>query len=338
MQPQSTKQRGVGALLRLLLVLLFLLVVCDKHPVPQSNTASKAQLRLKLKAGEAWRQWTLTEQTITQQVMDTAEAIRQVVGIRGVMEVLGVDSNGVARIRYTYDSITFGQTIGERKVSFNSADSAADSGGRVPPIAAIYQAMVGTAFTMKMLPNGTIAELAGLDSLAKQIVENAATNPVAAAAAPGAMLVGIKEMVSSQALRSNLQRTLAIYPPKPVAPGDTWSNALMLTAGIPLEITTTHTVKGMDSSRVMVDVRSVIAVSNRAGSMAISGVRFRYNMAGTQTGAMEIDRASGWATSSKFHQTLSGFIEVQGVDSSDGIPSKIPMDVSTTITSMIWKK
>lgn len=334
MKLQVTKQRRcINQFWIVLLAATVLLVSCGKQSeVPKENSDEKAELKLKFENGATWRQWTLTEQTIDQEVMGSKQEIRQVIGIGAEMQVLGVEPNGAATIRYTYDSITFNQSMMGTTISFNSAT---DTGSAIPEAAITYQAMVGAQFTMKMLPNGTIQELVGLDSLVQRMVEKiTAKNPEVAATVSEA----IKTMFNNQTLRSNLERSTAIYPTKPVAPGDTWQNAFSISLGIPLNISTDYSVKSLDSKVATVDIRSSITANDQAGNVNISGVLFKYNITGLQTGTMQIDRSSGWVTSSKLQQTLTGYMEMQGVDSSDAIPSKIPMNVSSTITTMMQKK
>lgn len=284
------------------------------------GAGNTADLRLRLKQGERLRVWSLTEQEIRQSMLGEL-GITQRIGLATTYDVLGVDSAGVATLRVVYDSLAFMQDGAIGHVEYSSADTSAQA----PPLASGFAAMIGLGFTIRMGTDGRVLEIMGADSLREQIVRRLAEQRSSA----GMPSMNMGQGVSPESLKESIEQGLAMYPGRPIRPGDTWTRSTATLQGFPLKGETEYTLKSVDGDIATIGVEGKMEQDPDADMIGAKG--FTYELAGTQEGTMKIDMKNGWVIESEIQQELSGTFSVKGSTGGGKYPVSVEGKSSTKL-------
>ncbi len=137
------------------------------------------------------------------------------------LDVLDVDAAGNTQIRYTYIWCMSKQTGPMGNLSYDSAQQATPPAGMEPLAAFLNQ-----SYTVKLSPKGRVLDVSGVEQMKAAVHEEmppgAEAGPMGNVAATFLEKTGVKEMTEG---------LMAVYPDKPVEPGQSWSEKRMLTAG-----------------------------------------------------------------------------------------------------------
>lgn len=177
------------------------------------SAAAATQLQWKLAKGKMYYQRTVIEQQITQTVMGQEQKIEQSIGIGHKLQVLDVDPQGNMRIQYTYLWSKLKQINPMVQIDYDSSQKSP-----VPAGAEGFAALVGQSYTVKMTPQGKILDVNGVEQLRDAVLKKlppgmdatVGMNPVAG-------------YIDKESLKQMTEAGTAIYPDKPVNPGDSWN-------------------------------------------------------------------------------------------------------------------
>lgn len=288
-------------------------------------------LQLSPSSGEKIRQWVVTDQKIEQKAGDTWQEVHQSIGIGTTYTVEDIGSDSTVRMRVVYDSVTVDQEGAGNPVHYNSVGASQD----VPPLAAGYAAMLDQSFTLTLGPDGRLRRIAGVDSMLHNIIEKVArSNP----SARSMIEYGVTSLLNEKSLTETMERSLAVYPDRPVSVGDTWSNVVSVTIGTPMTINTTYTLKDIHDGRAYIGLNSSIVTNQASGALELAGMSIVYQVSGTQSGSMQVDLDDGWIISSEIEQDFSGTMQVTPHDSSAAVASTtLPLRMHSRIVTQSWK-
>jgi hypothetical protein len=179
---------------------------------PSDLAAQEVQLRWKFEPGEShvYRQDQSSRAgTPMGDVVQTqSSTLRQ--------EVLRVDAQGVADVRVTYDALRMVNDGPMGRQEYDS-DAAPDLG---ESDLALFGALVGRSFGMRVAPDGSVLEVSGLAEMVDEMLD------IMLGDAPEEMVAEVRGMMEStfgdEAMRSVMQQGLQALPAHAVAPGATW--------------------------------------------------------------------------------------------------------------------
>jgi len=316
MQLQAARSAFIG---------LVLIALCD--------TASAAtQLQWKLPKGKTYYQRTMSDQQITQSMMGQQMKIEQSTGAGLKLQVLDVDAQGNMRIQYTYLWTRFKQAnpMAQISVDYDSARKPA----AVPAGAEGFAALVGQSYTVTLTPRGTVLDVNGVEQLKQAVLKKM---PPGAQADPtaGALMA----YVDKDALKQMTEARMAVYPDKPVSPGQSWSKDMTINVGFPMTIQAKWTLQKVEAG--VATIGTVATIRTDSGKpMEMGGMKMSFDLSGTQEGTAQVAEATGLIVSDKARQQLKGEIKIG--DPAQGQPAMaIPMTVDSQVTEemseQMWK-
>jgi hypothetical protein len=122
----------------------------------------------------------------------------------------------------------------------------------------------------------------------------------------------LKEQFGDEAIRAQMEQMLAIYPEKPVAIGDSWRRRSSITAGFPMLLESTYTLRGRKDGLALVDVVTKLSRNPDGKPLKMGPATLSFDLSGTQQGQFSIAEASGWVERSDLKQKFGGTLKMEG--------------------------
>ena len=259
--------------------------------------AKKTELSLHLQQGKAYKQLTNSNVTIDQEVQ--GQQMKIAMEIKGSMtyKVTAVTATGY-NMDVQYDSLSMSMQMPQGTMNFSSEKNDASD-----IFSSILKSMKNRPFQVTMTKQGKITEVKNLDKLFDSMFGDFPQLPEQQKAQMKAQLV---RSYGEEAFKGNVEMTLAIYPGKPVAPGDTWVIENKQKSGMPVEITTTYTYKADNANDYLITGESKIKTANPDQFVENNGMQMKYNMDGTMTSEIKVDKTTGWVREAKLKQEMQG--------------------------------
>jgi hypothetical protein len=104
--------------------------------------------------------------------------------------------------------------------------------------------------------------------------------------------------------------TLAVYPDKPVEPGESWNKKVVLSVGFGIINDAKWTLQKREAGVATLVGTASIRSNPEAPPMEASGMKMRFNIAGTQESTVRIEEATGLILTDQSKQLLKGEIQV----------------------------
>jgi len=127
------------------------------------------------------------------------------------MEVSKPDEQGNRELTVTYRQIKFDQKHGDQSTTYDS--SAGASAEQVPPVAKMFEGMVGKKVTVTLDSQGKVSRITGVDEMIASMLQSAGMDERAAE--------GLKQQFGDRIAEETFGQLL-IMPGKPVSRGDSW--------------------------------------------------------------------------------------------------------------------
>ena len=272
----------------------------------QGQDTGKVQFLLRLQEGQSFRSEMISHQVITQTIMGNDQKMDQTMGMTYRYDVQSVAPDGTATIKVAYEALKMAMDLPTGKVDYDSKNPSAE----IPAMAKGVAAMVGQSFTMQMNSQGQVTKVEGLAALMDRVISQLDLPDAAAKSMVNDML---KKQFGDDAMVGTMQNMMAIYPEGPVGLGDTWTKTLSVTAGFPMQLENTYTLKSRAGGMATLDVQSKIRSDPDAEPVAVGPMHITYNISGQQGGQMVLHETAGWTMSSKLDIEFKGDVKVSGV-------------------------
>src|SRR5260221_337299 len=288
----------------------------------QSASAADAiDLRLRPVKGQVQKIQATVSQKVAQTINGTDQSLTQTIGLGYTFTTEDVAADGAATIKVSYDAVSFKQVSQLGNVEYDSANPPA----QIHPTARGFAALAGQSFTMRITPTGKVIEIQGLDQMVDAILKKL---DIPESPSKAVQEKAIRHEFSEEALKENMESMLAIYPERPVAPGEQWTRKASISKGLPMVMDNTFTLKGVAGDVATLDVKSKLSSNSEATPIEAGQRKLTYSLAGEQTGTMKVDRATGWMRSAEMQQKVSGEMTT---DAGSGRVAKSPMTIETTV-------
>ena len=179
-----------------------------------------------------------------------------------------------------------------------------------PKITAIYNALVGQSFMMRVAPNGRILELQSLDNMFHDMAEKVVKeNPTYGTKEKAKGLIMF--LFSEEKIRTMMRSFIQVLPAQPVKPGDTWESIIdedfLQYYGINLK----NTLKDYENNNAIIDVvykRSLDEKpikDKKLPSLTITKIDY--------SGTSQINKSNGWIIHKEVKLSFTGESINQGV-------------------------
>ncbi len=258
---------------------------------------AQTSLELKLKKGETYKQSSTSrvdmQQTIAGQQMDIAITISGTIAF----QVKGEDVEGYQMDAW-YETLAMTMESPQGKMDVSS-----ESANENDYMSRTFAAIKNQPFQVVMMKNGKVKEVRTADLMWDRALDTFEELTDEQKAQIRAQIV---RSHGDDAIRGSIESVTAIFPDKPVKQGDQWRVQTNMDSGMKALLTTDYTFMGLEKDHALINGSATIESVNDGTYQESNGMEMRFDMKGTQTSEIKIDRKSGWITDALIKQELKG--------------------------------
>jgi hypothetical protein len=294
-----------------ILASLFLFMSCGPSSPGNGNAIT---LKFNVGKGAKFNYTANVGMHITENVMGQTMNMENKIGMGYIFEV-EKDSAGWKTLTSTINKISMDVNAGGRSLKFDTDSSLSDTAGPEGMMSKIFGAMKGGQFSFTMDEKGHVGSVYGMKEMMERMVSRLNV--------PNAEMImqSMGKSLDEANFKQNIEQSFAVYPDKPVKPGDTWVRTLNINSnGLPVKYDNTYTLNSVTGSNANVKVSSKIS------SGADSSTTGAKDVNGTMTGDMNYDIPTGIPLTGDLNMKMNMKVSAQGQE------MPVNMDMKMTIT------
>jgi hypothetical protein len=305
--------------------MLMLLIVFSISSASYAN--SEVTLRLNLKKGTETKYRASTSQVITQTIAGTEQVVNQNQIFEYKISVLDKDSEGNMQTQITYTRVAINMNTNGMDFSFDSNDESKSTS--LNPQFMGYAALVHKSINAKFSPTGKIIEVSGTDAMLDNMLNDLSKGDAALKAQMQQMMA---TSFNEETMTQMFGGSLIEYPEKILKVGSSWIENKTVIGQFTLNVDNTYTVKSIEKNLAKIDISSIISTipGNKTN---IQGMDVTFNLFGTQSGSISIDRGTGEILLSEFDQNITG----KFIGDMAGQKMEVPMTIASKVKNEIIK-
>lgn len=280
-------------ILHLSLALLFL----------ASCQGKKEKLQLNLVKGQTYTQRLISNMTITQNISGQQMNMTMAVGGKMVFKVVN-SNDSIFDIDVRYESLSMKMGMPNGTMEFSS-----DKQDEKDVFSTVLGSMRNKSFMVRMDKYGKVKEVKNIDTLFSGFFEKF---PQISNEQKQVISDQIKQAYGTKTFKGNLEMTSAIFPEHPVAIGDPWvTKTTMTMSGADVNLESNYKLKEVHPDYYLISGSSKLVTDNKGKFVQTNGMPVKYEMTGTMTTEIKVDRKTGWIIDSKTSQALNGAMEIK---------------------------
>jgi hypothetical protein len=272
-----------------LLVIMFIAAI--------SAPAQKTTLALNLEKDKEYLHEMNSKASVIQQVQGNEIKIDMIIGGEMIFMVKEFLPTGY-RLDVQYKSLSMEMNSPQGSMKFTSAKK-----DNPDLLSEIFQNITGSFFEVVMERTGKITSVSGIDGLWEKAISNFPDLPQAQ---KDQLKAQIMKSYGENAFRGNLEMVTAIFPTKPVAKGDSWTIETNLEAGMGALMKTTYTLSEQKGDTYIIKGVAQITTLDKDAYVQANGMDVKYDLSGSMSTTLTVDKRSGWIIDATIDQTLSG--------------------------------
>lgn len=267
-----------------------------------AGTGGKVNLRLNLEPGRSYGLEMTVKQHIVQTIQGNRQEMDQEMSTGYLFEVKEVDGEGnlIAAGTYKWVSMKQKNPMATTEYDSRTGEEPADATGR------IFSVMVDRGFQVKFTPEGRVLEVSGMNEIVDAMMDESGVPP---GPMKDNLASQLKRQVGNKAMKDNFDKTFNMFAGHPVGTGEKWSKEVNVSAGFPMVVDTTWTLKELRGGNACIDVKGDFRTEEDA-TMESGPMTMGVELTGNQKGSIEVDMDSGWVTSGRLEQDISGTLTV----------------------------
>ncbi len=114
-----------------------------------------------------------------------------------------------------------------------------------------------------------------------------------------------------EAIRGNIEMGTAIYPDEPVNIGDQWTIHTKLKSRMSAKMSTDYVFADLTSDYALIKGNSIIESADNDAYIESSGVSMKFDVTGSMTSEIKVDKKTGWIREAIIHQNIKGDAYIQ---------------------------
>lgn len=286
-----------------------------------ARAEEKIDLRLHWSKGDAHHVSVSLDQTVDQVLGTAHQQTSQSVGVKYSFKVEDLDAHGNATISVQYDSVSFHARTPSGVIDY---DPRKPANGPMPVTVSALAALIGQSYSVTVDPHGKVTAIIGLQKMLDAVLSHLT-------ASDGVLRLALERTIRQQLSEPNLKQSLhdvfSPFPDHPVAIGESWTRALPVSMGFPMNLRTTYTLKGVEDGVASIAIAGKAATAPNA-MLDMGSVKMDYDLKGEQTGSLEITLSTGWTRSASISQHLAGSATLRGPNAD---PQIVPMTIQSEV-------
>lgn len=284
-----------------------------------TSQAQKVRLALNLELNEEYKQNTNAKATIVQDI--NGQKMTMVMIVKGNMTYLVKainDNNYDMEVRY--ESLIVEMQLPQGTMMFSSEKLDEND-----VFSMILSEMKNKPFQVIMSKNGKIKAVKNVESLFASAFNKF---PDLTEEQMEQIKSQLMKAYGEEAFKGNIEMVTAIFPDKSVSKGDEWEIKTKLESGMSANMTTVYALEESNPSYNLIRGDSKIETENKDAYVDSNGMPMKYDLSGTMTSEIKVDRKTGWIIEARTNQEMKGDAYIKGnPQMPDGM--KIPMELKS---------
>jgi hypothetical protein len=283
----------------------------------------KETLAFNLEKGATYSQTVESSIAVAQQMM--GQSIRLDMTTRVEMDFLVKEASATRYdLEASYKSFRVNVTSPMGAQAFDSGNAEASS-----VLAKLLTALKEKPVQLKMSKQGKIIEASNFDDVLASVTAQSPQDEM--------MLTQLKSMIGGDALKQSFENSTAYFPDHPVAKGESWTQEVEQSIGMPIKIAATYTFLGSENGLWKIAYTATVATPDKESYTKINGVDMKTDLQGNASGEFKLDKKSGWTTEGNMTMTMKGNAHVKVEQLPDGISVDMEIETSARITGKVSK-
>lgn len=259
--------------------------------------AQKTDLALRLEEGATYKQ--VTQATITTDQEFDGQKMNIRMTISGTMSFHVKEATSSAyTMDTTFDTLKMTMQLPQGEMVFDS-----ESNDENDIFSKMFSAIIGQPFKVVMNPAGEVVNVQEVENLWEKMIDQFDEIPQAQREQLKAQLL---KAFGEKALKGNIEMTTAIYPDHTVNKGDTWVVHTSIETGMAAKIKTNYEFVETTDAYAVIKGTSSIETEDKDAYIQINGMDIKYDLTGTMTSVIKVDKNSGWIIESTINQEITG--------------------------------
>lgn len=267
-----------------------------------SCEAKKERFELNLTKGETYTQQMASNMSILQTI--GGQQINTNMSIHGKMtyKVIGIQ-NSIYELEVRYENLAMKMTMPNGSMEFSS-----EKNDTTDILSTLLAVMKNKPFLVKMTKTGKVKEVKNIENLFSNMFDKIpALNEMQKQQIQNQLMQAYGE----KAFKGNLEMCSAIFPDSLVAKGDKWVIKTKLESGMAADMETSYELKEVEDTFYVISGISTIVTADKNAYIQSNGMPLKYDMKGTMTSEIKINRKTGWVIASNTDQTIQGIAQIE---------------------------
>ena len=171
----------------------------------------------------------------------------------------------------------------------------------------IFSTILGTMknkpFLVKMTNTGKVNEVKNIEAVFSNMFDKF---PQLSDVQKQQIQGQLMQAYGEKAFKGNIEMCSAIFTDTPVSNGDKWTINTQLEAGMSAKMETVYELKDITDSYYQILGNSKIETADKDAYIESNGMPLKYDMTGTMTSDIKIDKKTGWTISAMINQSIKG--------------------------------
>jgi len=259
--------------------------------------AQQEKLELNLVKGETYFQNMSSNTSIIQTIFGQEVDMDMSLDSKVSYKVTGIQNN-IYDMEVMYESMTMKMNLPNGIMEFSSEKIDEND-----ILSTLLGSMIQKPFSIKMTKTGIVNEVKNIDSLFSNMFD---LFPQVSDIQKQQIKGQITQAYGEKAFKGNIEMFSAIFSDSPVSKGDKWTVNTQLEAGMSAKVKTIYELKDISDSYYQIFGNAIIETADKDAYIETNGMPLKYDLAGTMTSDIKIDKSTGWAISAKVNQTIKG--------------------------------
>lgn len=287
-----------------------------------SCQGQKEKLELNLTKGETYNQKITSNTSIVQTINGQQVNIGMSLNATMAYKITDI-RNTVYDMEVRYESLTMKMGLPNGDMEFSSEKNDEND---------IFSTMLGTIknkpFLVKMTKTGKVNEVKKIDAVFGHMFDKF---PNLNDAQKEQIQAQIMQAYGEKAFKGNIEMCTAIFTDSPVAKGDKWTITTQLESGMSAKMETVYELKEITDNYYRIYGNSKIETADKDAYIESNGMPLKYDMKGTMTSDIMIDKKTRWTLNAKINQSIKGTAHVKDNPQIPG-GMTIPMIMNNELT------
>lgn len=294
------------------LVVFLLLTACQTQ---------KEKLGLNLSKGEVYHQKMNSKVSIEQTVNGQPMNINMSYNASMSYKVTDLQE-GVYEMEVRYESLVMKMSLPNGEMEFSS-----EKNDPTDIMSIVLAYMKDKPFLVKMTTTGKVNEVKNIETIFYNVFDQF---PQLSDAQKEQIKAQLTQAYGEKAFKGNIEMCSAIFSENAVAKGDEWTIHTDMESGMSAKMKSVYELKEVTDTQYKIFGNSKIETADKDAYIESNGMPLRYDLNGTMTSDITIDKNTCWTTSAIIKQSIKGTAYVKG---NPQMPegTAIPMSINSEI-------